>query len=137
MEQYLKPYNRPATLSDHEVGNDCKLQEFITRTVNPDNGFRRGHAYYEFTNKVENILEGKEVLLQDKKKKNKWFRLDQAKVLAGRLKFYGEEIALEWFGGQYRVFIQSFGSGGRHLPGNSSILYNHIDDQVVFNILPI
>ena len=43
--------------------------------------FKRGHTYYEFTNDFENILEGKGVLLQEMKTE-KWFRLDQDKVLA-------------------------------------------------------
>ena len=87
--------------------------------------------YYEFTNEVENILKGKQVLLQDRTKTEKWFQLDQAKVLADRrLKLYGEGITRSSFGEQYRVFIQSFGSGARHLPGDSSILYNHSEDQV-------
>ena len=98
-------------------------------------GFRRGHAYYEFTNEIENILEGKQVLLQDKTKTNTWFQLDQAKVLAdGKLKLYGNGINRSSFGEQYKVFIQSFGSGARHLPNGSSILYNHSVDQVVIHM---
>ena len=53
----------------------------------------------------------------------------------GRLKLYGEGIAHSSFGDQYRVFIQSFGSGARHLPRGSSILYNHSEDQVLHNLL--
>ena len=45
-----------------KVRSGCKLREYITKTV----GAERGHAYYEFTNET-NILEGKEVLLQEKK----------------------------------------------------------------------
>ena len=72
------------------------------------------------------------MLLQDKKIK-KWFQLappEQVTVTAGRLKLYGEGIARSRFGDQYRVFIQSFGSGSRHLPRGSSFLYNHGEDQV-------
>ena len=130
LKQYLTPYNLPDTLTLHYVDRDCQLREYITETLNIANEFRRGHAYYEFTNKVENILEGKEVLLQDKKKTKEWFQLVQPKVLAGRLKLYGEGIACSSFGERYRVFIQSFGSGARHLPNGSNILYNH-DDQIV------
>ena len=93
--------------------------------------FRRGHSYFEFTNDMENILEGKEVLLQDIYTENNWFKLDQDKVLADRkLKLYGEGIARSSFGKKYRVFIQSFGSGARHLPGDTYILYNHVDQVV-------
>ena len=109
----------------------CKLQEFIANTLCVE--FKRGHAYYEFTNEVENILEGKEVLLQDKRNTEKWFRLAPPEdIAAGRLKLYGEGIARSSFGDQYRVFIQSFGSGARYLPYWSSILYNHAEDQVDF-----
>ena len=109
---------------------DYELREFITETLSVE--FRRGHAYYEFTNEVENILEGKEVLLQDKQNTNKWFRLVlPEKHDAGRSKLYGEGITRSSFGKQYRVFIQSFGSGARHLPHGSSILYyDHGVDQV-------
>jgi hypothetical protein len=112
---------------------DCNLRDFII-DVNSQLGFRRGHTYYEFTNEVENILEGKEVLLQDKKNTEKWFRLaPPEKVAAGRLKLYGKGIARSSFGDQYRVFIQSFGSGARYLPRGSSILYNHNVDQASSN----
>ena len=111
------------------MDRDCALQEFITGTLSAE--FKKGHTYYEFTNEVENILEGKEVLLQDKKNTKKWFRLaPPEKVTVGRLKLYGEGIARNYFGHQYRVFIQSFGSGTRYLPRGSSFLYNHCDDQV-------
>ena len=109
------------------MDGDCDLRDFATGVCDPKVGFRRGHTYYEFTNEVENILEGKEVLLQDKKTV-KWFQL--APPEAGKLKLYGGAIARSSFGYQYRVFIQSFGSGARHLPDGSSILYNHSEDQV-------
>ena len=51
-------------------------------------------------------------------------------LAAGGLGLYGNGIARSKFGDQYRVFIQSFGCGARHLPGGSHILYNHSDDQV-------
>jgi hypothetical protein len=114
----------------HAVPRSFKLQEYITKVLNVE--FRRGHTYFEFTNEVENILEGKEVLLQNKKNTAKWFRLaPPEKVATGRLTLYGEGIARSSFGDQYRVFIQSFGSGARYLPNGSSILYNHSVDQVV------
>ena len=121
------------TLRLHKVRNDCKLQQYLTKTLTVE--VRRGHTYYEFTNEVENILKGKEVLLQDKKKN--WFRLVQPeKVAAGEsgIKLYGEGIARSTFGEQYTVFIQSFGSGTRHLPRGTYILYNH-DHQVIIIIL--
>lgn len=104
--------------------------------MNVKHGFRRGHTYYEFTNEVENILEGKQVLLQDRMQTTEWFKLDQSKVLAdGRLKLYGEGIARNSFREKYRVFIQSFGSGARYLPRDSYILYNRGDDQVAISVL--
>ena len=131
LKEYLTQYHLPDKLKMHDVDRDCDLREYITETLNIAKEFRRGHAYFEFTNEVENILEGKQVLLQDRKKTKKWFQLDQAKVLAdGRLKLYGEGITHSSFGDQYRVFIQSFGSGARHLPHGSSILYNHDDEMV-------
>ena len=67
MKQYLIPYQLPPTLKLQKVQCDCELREHFTKTLSYiKQGFRRGHAYYEFTNEVENILEGKEVLLQDK-----------------------------------------------------------------------
>jgi hypothetical protein len=128
LEQYLEPYDLPSTLKPHEVPSNCELQDYITKTLNVKYGFRRGHTYYEFTNEVvENILKGKEVLLQDKKKPARWFRLVQPDVVVTGSQglYFGEGIALKNFGDQYRVFIQSFGSGARHLPCDSSILYNH------------
>ena len=123
-------YHLPATLKLHKVRRYCELRQYVTETLSVE--FKRGHTYYEFTNEVENISEGKEVLLQDKTNSNQWFQLDQKKVLAaGRLKLYGERIALESFGEHYRVFIQSFGSGTRHLPGGSCILYNRSDQVII------
>ena len=133
LKQYLLPCNLPSTLNLHTVmvPSGCKLHEYVTEILNVDNGFRRGHTYYEFTNKVENILEGKDVLLQERQNSNKWFRLAPPEVVAaGGLKLYGEGIAHSSFGDRYRVFIQSFGSGNRYLPKGSSILYNHDVDQV-------
>ena len=92
--------------------------------------FKRGRAYYEFTNKVENIQKGKAVLRQDKKNTKKWFQLEDG----GLNNLYGEGISRSSFGDQYRVFIQSFGSGTRHITKGSNILYNHSDDRVKFNI---
>jgi hypothetical protein len=113
------------------VNGDCDLRDFVI-LISDSRSFKRGHTHYEFTNKVENILGGKEVLLQDKKNTEKWFRLvPPEKVAAGRLKLYGEGIARSSFSDQYRVFIQSFGSGARHLPSGTSILYNHSVDQVL------
>ena len=134
IKQYLVPCHAPgpnSTLKKHNVPQkfNRKLHDFITCVLSLE--FKRGHTYYEFTYEVENILEGKDVLLQDTKKPDKWFRLDQDKVLsAGGVGLYGNGIAHNNFGDQYRVFIQSFGSGSRHLPGGSHILYNHSDDQV-------
>ena len=133
MKQYRTRYHLPTTLRVHKVGNDCELRQYLTETLTVE--LKRGHTYYEFTNEVENIPEGKEVLLQDKTNTKQWFQLDQEKVLtAGKLKLYGERIALESFGEEYKVFIQSFGSGTRHLPGGSYILYNH-GDQVIIAII--
>ena len=126
MEQYLKPYILPVTLKQHKVGIDCELRQYITKTLSIE--FKRGHTYYEFTNDVENILEGTEVLLQDiKRKDTEWFRLILPQEVTDVK--YGKGISRDYFGEQYRVFIQSFGSGARHLPRGSSILYNH-GDQV-------
>ena len=136
LKLYLTPYTIP-TLKPYKVQDgDRDLRDFITNVVDSESKFRRGHTYYEFTNKVENILEGKEVLLQDKKNTEKWFQLaPPEEVSAGGLKLYGAGIARSSFGDQYRVFIQSFGSGARHLPRGSSILYNFSEDQVVAIIL--
>ena len=114
----------------HEVKQDCEMREFITVIQKLDVEFRRGHTYYEFTNEIENIAERKEVLLQDKKTKE-WFQLaPPEEVVAVGLKLYGEAITRSSFGDQYRVFIQSFGSGTRYLPSGSCILYNHSENQV-------
>ena len=144
LKEYLTSYNIPTTLKLYHVDGDCDLREFITSVNNVcEFEFRRGQTYYEFTNEVENILEGKKVLLLEKENpdkllqekentnKLKWFRLaPPAEVAAGSLKLYGEGIARSTFGDQYRVFIQSFGSGARHLPHDSWILYFHDDNQV-------
>lgn len=120
LKQYLIRYQLPPTLKLHKIQSDCQLREYITNTLGHiinKRGFRRGHIYYEFVNEKENILEGKEVLLQDKQNAGKWFQLaPPEEVAAGRLKFYGKRIARSSFEDQYRVFIQSFGSGAQHLP---------------------
>lgn len=110
------------------MDRDCEVREFIRETLSVKE-FKRGRTYYEFTNEVENVQEGKEVLLQHKKTE-KWFQLVQSEVLAQGLKLYGEGIARTSFGDSYRVFIQSFGSGARHLPSDSWILYNYNDQKV-------
>ena len=117
----------------HQMDGDCELRGFFKETLSHVE-FRRGHTYSEFTNEVEDILEGQEILLQDKESPEKWFRFKvQPEVLAANgLKLYGKGIARSSFGEQYRVFIQSFGSGTRYLPRGSSILYNH-GDQVGSN----
>ena len=135
LKRYLKRYHLPDTLRLHKVGRHCELRKYVTNTLGRD--FKRGHAYYEFTNEVENIPEGKEVLLQDKQNTNKWFRLVQPEeVPAGDIKFCGEGIPRSTFGQKYKVFIQSFGSGTRHLPRDSYILYN-CEDQVRITYLTL
>ena len=135
LKHYLLSYHLPPTLKLYKIPRDCQLREYMTKTlphVVNKHGFRRGHTYYEFTNEIENILEGKKVLLQDKINTEKWFQLapPSKEITAGRLKLYGEGISRSSFGDQYRVFIQSFGSGARHLPSGSSFLYDHSEDQV-------
>ena len=134
LKQFLLPCDISPTLKLHKVLSDCQLREYVTiNNLCPKYGFRRGHTYYEFTNEVENILEGKEVLLQEKENNKIWFRLaPPEEVAAGSLKLYGEGITRSSFGDRYRVFIQSFGSGARHLPKGSSILCDHSDIQVVY-----
>ena len=130
MKQCLTEYDLPTTLRLHKVRRDRKLREYITETINAE--FKRGHTYFEFTNEAENILEGTEVLLQDDKEE--WFRLIQPKEDdTGDVKVYGVGITPTSFGKDCTVFIQSFGSGARHLPRGSKILYNH-DDQVIISI---
>ena len=125
-KQYLTPYNLPDTIKQHGVDRDCTLQDYIDNTLSHVE-FSNDHLYCEFTNGVENILEDKEVLLQDKNAKT-WFRLvPPEQVAAGKLKLYGEGIPRSNFGEQYKVFIQSFGSGARCLPKGSKILYNHCE----------
>jgi hypothetical protein len=139
LRPYLIPYTVPTTSEVYTIDGDCDLRDFATDIVDPNSKFRRGHTYYEFTNKVENIHEGKEVLLLQEKQNTKklmWFRLaPPEKVAAAKLKLYGEGIARSSFGDQYRVFIQSFGSGTRHLPRRSRILYFHGEDQVASIII--
>ena len=132
LKQYLTPYYIPTTSAKlHQVDGDCNLRDFITDVS--DSGFRRGRTYYEFTNEVENILEGKKVLLQEKQNTDNWFQLaPPEKVAVGGLKLYGEGVARSSFGDRYRVFIQSFGSGARHLPCKSWILDFHVDNQVPY-----
>lgn len=111
------------------MNGDYELQQFITGTLGAE--FKGSHTYYEFTNEVENIPEGQEVLLQDKKNTKKWFRLaPPEEVAAGGLKLYGEGIARSSFGNEYRVFIQNFGSGAQHVCHGSWILYNQNVDEV-------
>ncbi len=121
--QYLTPYNLPSTLRVHKVGKDCELRQYLTKTLSAE--FKRGHTYYEFTNDIENILEGKEVLVQGEDKK--WFQLSEETAAV----MYGRGISRDSFGDQYRVFVQSFGSGTRYLPKGSWILYNY-EDQVLY-----
>lgn len=115
---------------------DCELKKYIRATLNVD--FNGDYIYYEFTNLEEDIHEDREVLLQDKKETEAWFRLAPCKdVEAGGLKLYGKGIARSNFE-RYRVFIQSQSvheSGARPLPRDSYILYNHCDDKVQLLLL--
>ena len=131
--RYLMQTNLHVDLELHEVKQDCEMREYITTKLNCE--FRRGHTYYEFTNKTENILEGKNVLLQDRNSK-KWFSLFKPEDIAvnDRKSYYGEGISLKTFGKRYKVFIQSFGSGARQLPSGSWILYDR-GHQVPYIIL--
>ena len=99
------------------MDGDNNLRDFVIKISDSKSFNRRGHAYYEFTNEREDIPEGTDVLLQDKKKE-KWFQLVQPKDDdAGDInKFYGVGITRSSFGENYTVFIQSFGAGARHLP---------------------
>ena len=137
LKQYLIPYSLPATLKLYNVDGDCDLRDFVTEALkHVSDEFKRGCTYYEFTNKLENILEGKKVLLQEKQNTNKWFQLvPPEEVAAGRLKLYGEGVARSSFGDRYRVFVQSFGSGARHLPRGSWILYFNSDNQVAIDLV--
>ena len=135
LKPYLIPYHLPDTFRTHKVGSDCELRQYVSKTLGVK--FRRGHTYYEFTNEVENILEGKEVLIQDRKNTQKWFRLSPPQVAARDIKLYGEEISRSTFGHKYSVFVQSFGSGTRHLPCDSWILYNYEDQVISFIYLKI
>ena len=128
LKQYLTPYKLPDTVKQHGVDRDCTLQDYITKTLSLE--FRDDYIYCELTNGVENILEDKEVLLQDKNDTKTWFRLvlPEQVAAAEKLKLYGEGIAHSNFGEQYRVFIQNSGSGARHLSRGSTILYNHYDE---------
>ena len=132
LKQYLISYSVPTTSKLCIVDGDCNVRDFVTETLQHVSEFKRGNTFYEFTNEVENIPEGKKVLLQEKQNTcNKWFQLaPPEEIAAGRLKLYGEGIARSSFGDQYRVFIQSFGSGARHLPCGSWILYDHGDNWV-------
>ena len=127
----MTPYSIPTTSKLCYIDGDCDIRDFVTDTLQHVSEFKRDCTYYEFTNEVENILEGKKVLLQDKQNTKKWFQLaPPEEVAAGRLKLYGEGITRSSFGDRYRVFIQSFGSGARCLPGGSWILYFKVDNQV-------
>lgn len=121
--RYLKQTSLHSDLKVYKVEKNCEMREYITTKFNCE--FRRGHTYYEFTNKTENILEGKKVLLQDRNSK-KWFSLVKPEDIAAndRKSYYGEGISLKTFGKRYKVFIQSFGSGARQLPSGSWILYD-------------
>ena len=123
--QKLTPHGLPNNWKVHKVGADCELRQYITRTVGAE--FKRGHAYYEFTNDVENILEGKKVLQQDIG--TECFQEYQSdKTTAVN---YGRGISRNSFGENCKVFVQSFGSGARYLPEGSKILYNHSKNQVM------
>ena len=52
-------------LKVYEVERDCALGEFVEGKC--DQGeFKRGCAFYELTDKKENIYEGQEIILQKK-----------------------------------------------------------------------
>ena len=129
LKEYLKSFDRPDTLKYHKVEKNCQLREYITKILKAD--FKRGRTYYKFKNDIENILEGKAILLQDHYDDEKWFefKVKPEDLAAEGLTLYGKGIFSSNFGKRYNMFIQSFGSGTRHLPGGSGILYNH-DTQV-------
>ena len=129
-------HRNTSVLKLHQIDSDCKLRRYFKDTLSHI-VFRRGHTYYEFTNEVEDILEGQEILLQDKQSPEEWFQFKvQPEVLvANGLKLYGKEIACSSFGEQYRVFIQSFEYGVRYLPKDSYIILYNYGDQVGGNCI--
>jgi hypothetical protein len=44
----------------YEVDADCSLKEFIEKQQQI---FKRGHAFYEFTNEIESITEDQQLIL--------------------------------------------------------------------------
>ena len=45
------------------IQNSCTLREAVEKQLNAK--FMRGHAYYEFAHKIENISEDKEIIFMD------------------------------------------------------------------------
>ena len=46
-----------------DVNEDCELREFVEKSGRP---FKRGCAFYEFTHDIEDISDGREIVLMKK-----------------------------------------------------------------------
>ena len=58
-------------LKVYEVERDCALGEFITEKCEQW-GYQRGRAFYELTDKSEDVYEGQEIILLKKVQQNEY-----------------------------------------------------------------
>ena len=120
------------------VYSDCQLREFVQ---SKGYEFHAGCAYYEFKNEVEHVSEDKQLvfmkvssnhtitsvlsnsLWSNKLQGDKFFRPTVDSKILKKNGFLGEKVERPRIDG-YVLFVQSLsGSGVRHLPANSRVLY--------------
>ena len=132
------------------VDQNCALREYMERQQQKIEYWRE-YVYYELTDEDEDISEDKELILQKKvtiiyidtyiefvytihcfntdpiinlcQNTVKYYtpQVDSDTLLANGFK--GEGITRAKFNDMYRVFVQSKGSGKRHLAAGTSVLY--------------
>ena len=124
-----------------EIEKDCKLREAIEYHSKL---FKQGHTYYEFTHKKENVSVDKELIFFNEVRESRLMlymhhqslRLEHkpmqdtceyftSKLPHDKLSLYGEGVRKPDYG-KYKVFVQSTGSGARHLPAGSFLLYEQV-----------
>lgn len=141
-----------------DIEKDCTLWEAIE--YHPKNlKFKRGHAYYEFVHGKENVSEDKELIFINKVEH---YNCTMVPMLGGKMHFcniisqntgkcFSPNVALSVLyendllgeGVQkpgyknYQLFVQSTGSGARHLPAKSVLLYEKVQfAEQYYRIIP-
>ena len=130
----------------HTVQSNCSLKDAIEFQLRKAT-FKRGHVYYEFTHDIENVSKEKELIFVEKviillsiynailfisniQKTGKYYISTANSSVLQQCGLIGEGVKRPTFE-NYRMFVQSTGSGARHLPINSTVLYEQVTSEPI------